>query len=300
MSEFKVKDTNELYGGELLKLQHESKITKTPMDVNIFLPSIYKTCKDKLPVIMFLSGLTCTPQNPSEKSFIQYFAEIYGIAIIFPDTSPRGAGIEGEDKDWDFGLSAGFYVDSIKEPWNKNYLMYSYILNELLPLINKEFPKIDSINNISITGHSMGGYGSLMFYLRNPNRFKSCSAFAPICNPSIVPWGEKCFGNYLGNENKNEWLNYDPCNLIKNYPGNGKIKINEKILIHVGDKDVFEVRDHQLKYNNLIEASKGTKLDGKIDLQIVKNYDHSYYFVSSFIKQHVEFHLQYLKDSETK
>lgn len=292
MSKFTIKDTIEVYGGKLLKLNHESNITNTPMDVNIYLPPKYEEKEvDKLPVLLYLSGLTCSPQNVSEKSFLTYFASKYGFGLVFPDTSPRGANIEGEDENWDFGTGAGFYVDSLVEPWKKNYNMYSYILVELLPLVNEEFKGLNILNNCSITGHSMGGYGAIMMYLRNPEKFKSCSAFAPICNPSIVPWGEKCFGNYLGDDLK-EWEKYDPCCLIKDYKSNKGD--DEKILIHVGTKDVFDYRDNQLRCKNLVEASKGTKLEGKIDLNIVDGYDHSYYFISSFVPEHVEFHLKYL------
>ncbi|KAG0679149.1 hypothetical protein C6P40_003132 [Pichia californica] len=294
MSKFTIKETISLFDGKLLKLSHESTSTKTSMDVNIYLPPQYEESNNKeIPVILYLAGLTCSPQNGAEKSFLPYFASKKGFGVIFPDTSPRGAGIKGEDENWDFGTGAGFYVDSLVEPWKENYNMYSYILKELLPLIKIEFKNLDSINNISITGHSMGGYGAIMMYLRNPGKFKSCSAFAPICNPSIVPWGEKCFGNYLGND-KSEWYKYDPCYLIKEYLGNPLIKNDEKILIHVGSKDPFDFRDNQLRCKNLVESAKNTKLDGKIDLKIVEGYDHSYYFISTFVPEHVEFHLKYL------
>lgn len=293
MGRFETKDTVAVCGGKLLKLSHASEYTKTSMDVNVYLPPQYEASgAKKLPVLLYLSGLTCTPQNVSEKSFLPYFASKHGFALVFPDTSPRGAGINGEDESWDFGTGAGFYVDSIKEPWKKNYNMYSYVLKELLPLVSEEFGQLDVLENCSITGHSMGGYGALMMYMRNPGRFKSCSAFAPIANPSVVPWGEKCFGNYLG-EDKTEWYKYDPCHLVKAYAGNPQVA-DEKILIHVGTKDVFNYRDHQLRCENLVEAAKGTKLAGSIDLNVVDGYDHSYYFISSFVPEHVEFHLKYL------
>ncbi|TID30286.1 hypothetical protein CANINC_001166 [Pichia inconspicua] len=276
------------YGGQLLKLKHDSIQTKTPMDLNIFLPP---NMTEKTPVIIYLAGLTCTPQTGAEKSTITYHAAKHGFAVIFPDTSPRGANIKGEDDSWDLGTGAGFYVDAITDDWKENYKMYSYIIDELLPLISKEFPKIDIINNCSLTGHSMGGYGALMFYLRNPGKFKSVSAFAPIVNPSIVPWGEKCFGTYLGND-KSNWFEYDPCHLIKSYDG----PIND-ILIHVGDADLFDVRDGQLRCSNLVDAAKGTKLDGKIILNVQHNYDHSYYFVSSFMESVVEFHAKAAKEA---
>jgi S-formylglutathione hydrolase len=296
MSNFTTEATIKTFGGQLLKLKHDSTYTKTPMDVNVYLPPQYESTTKKLPVLLYLAGLTCSPANGSEKSFFTAYAAKHGFAIIFPDTSPRGAKIEGEDDNWDFGTGAGFYVDALIEPWKENYNMYSYILKELLPLINEEFNKLDVLGNISITGHSMGGYGAIMFYLRNPGFFKSCSAFAPISNPSIVPWGEKCFSNYLGS-NKEEWYKYDPCHLIKNYKGNLNNNNNndEKILIHVGTKDVFNYRDHQLRCENLVEAAKGTILEDKIDLNVVEDYDHSYFFISSFAGEHADFHAKYFE-----
>lgn len=262
------------------------------MDVNVYLPPQYDSSKsDKLPVLLYLAGLTCSPANGSEKSFFTAYAAKYGFAVIFPDTSPRGANIAGEADNWDFGVGAGFYVDSLAEPWKENYNMYSYIMKELLPLVNEEFEGLDVLGNISITGHSMGGYGAIMFYLRNPGFFKSCSAFAPISNPSVVPWGIKCFGNYLGDD-KEEWYKYDPCHLIKTFP---KQENNANILIHVGTKDVFNYRDNQLRCENLVEAAKGTVLEGKIDLNVVDNYDHSYFFISSFAGEHSDFHVKYFK-----
>lgn len=281
-----------VHGGQLLQLKHDSTFTKTPMDVNVYLPPQYKDSgSNKIPVLLYLSGLTCTPANASEKSFFTYFASKYGFALILPDTSPRGAGVQGEDDSWDFGTGAGFYVDATTTPWKDNYNMYSYILKELLPNVGEEFQGIDVVNQCAITGHSMGGYGALMFYLRNPGRFTSVSAFAPIANPSVVPWGEKAFKNYLG-EDLTAWYEYDPCHLIKEYKS---VNTDEKIVIHVGTKDVFYYRDHQLRCENLVEASKGTSMEGKVDLKVVEGYDHSYYFISTFAEEHSKHHLKYFK-----
>lgn len=279
------------YGGQLLKLKHDSTSTKTSMDVNLYLPP---ASTNNIPVIVYLAGLTCTPQTGAEKSTITYHAAKHGFAVIFPDTSPRGANIKGEEDSWDLGTGAGFYVDAITDDWKENYQMYTYILDELLPLVETEYPNLDIKNNCSLTGHSMGGYGALMFYLRNPGRFVSVSAFAPIVNPSIVPWGEKCFGTYLGND-KSKWEEYDPCHLIKKY--NGPVK---DILIHVGDADLFDVRDGQLRCPNLVKAAEGSSLEGKINLNIEKGYDHSYYFVSSFMENVVNFHAKAAKEVASK
>lgn len=290
MSKFTTKDSIPLYDGKLLKLQHQSEVTKTPMDVNIYLPPQYEN-EDKLPVIMFLAGLSCSPQNPSEKANVQYYAAKNGFAVIYPDTSPRGAGIEGEDNDWEFGTAAGMYVDATQEPWSKNYNMYSYIMKELLPLVDTEFTKLQAIDNISITGHSMGGYGALLFYLRNPGFFKSCSAFAPICKSSVVPWGLRCYGHYLGPD-KSTWLQYDPAYLVKDYPLQSE---NEQILISMGTNDWYDLEQNQLRPYEFIDATKGAPLEGHIDLHLPKDYDHSYYFVATFMEKHVDFHLKYLK-----
>lgn len=288
---FDTLDTIAVHGGTLHKLSHESTATKTPMAVNVYVPpaATKSTISSQYPVLLYLSGLTCTPQNASEKSFLTYFAAKYHFAIVFPDTSPRGANIAGEEESWDFGTGAGFYVDATEKPWSENYQMYTYVMDELLPLIQTEFSSLD-MANCAITGHSMGGYGALMMYMKNPGRFTSVSAFAPIVNPSIVPWGEKCFGNYLGTDDKTKWEQYDPCHLIKDYNGDTK-----EILIHVGDKDPFYYRDHQLRCENLVDAAKGTPMEGKVHLKVVPGYDHSYYFISSFAEAHVEHHLKYWK-----
>ncbi|KAG7698288.1 hypothetical protein KL930_001949 [Ogataea haglerorum] len=276
------------FGGKLVKLQHDSKETQTKMDVNLYLPEQYYEQSDsKLPVLVYLSGLTCTPNNCSEKGFWQPYANKYGFAVVYPDTSPRGASIEGEDESYDFGSGAGFYVDATEEKWSKNYRMYSYILKELLPNLASSYSRLD-FDNMSITGHSMGGYGALMFYFRNPGKFKSVSAFAPISNPSNCAWGHKCFGGYLGAD-KSKWAEYDPSELIKKYDGP-----DTPILIHTGTADPFYFRDHQLLPENLVKASEDSKLKGKIDLHLEEGYDHSYYFISSFTKDHAAHHAKYL------
>ncbi|KAI3406909.2 hypothetical protein KGF56_000201 [Candida oxycetoniae] len=280
---FKTNATIAQFGGQLLKLTHDSKVTKTPMNVNVFIPSVKKA--SKLPVLVYLSGLTCTPDNASEKSFFQYFASKFGFAIVFPDTSPRGADIAGENDSWDFGTGAGFYVDAIQEPWSKNYNMFSYVHKELPEELAKAYPQLD-FDNVSITGHSMGGMGALVGFLRQPRPYKAVSAFAPIGNPSVVQWGEKNFGNYLGEENKSKWAEYDPTELIKKYKGDD----STPILIHQGLGDNFY--EAQLKPQNFVDAGKHYK--GGIDLRLVDGYDHSYFFISSFVEEHAKHHARYL------
>ncbi|CDK30058.1 unnamed protein product [Kuraishia capsulata CBS 1993] len=292
---FKTEAEITTFGGKLLKLSHASKETKTNMDVNVYLPAqFFQSQAKKLPVLLYLSGLTCTPNNASEKAFWQPYSNEYGFAVVFPDTSPRGAGIEGEDDSWDFGTGAGFYVDAETEKWKENYRMYSYVLKELLPSLASDFEGLD-FGNISITGHSMGGYGALSMFLQNPGKFKSVSAFSPISNPSNCPWGEKNFGNYLGPD-KAKWAKYDPSELISKY--NGPVP-KEGILIHTGLADNF-YKAKQLLPENLVAASKGTKFDGLVKLNLVEGYDHSYYFISSFTKDHAAHHAKALGLSGSK
>lgn len=288
---FKIEAEIAQFGGKLLKLSHQSSITNTKMDVNVFIPG--SSPKKSIPVLMYLSGLTCTPNNATEKSFLQYFAGKYGFATVFPDTSPRGANIEGEADSWDFGTGAGFYVDALQEPWLKNYNMYSYVHKELLTELATEFPNLDFKENISITGHSMGGMGALTGFLKNPGKYKSVSAFAPISNPTTCAWGEKNFGNYLGSD-KSKWEEYDPTCLIKKYSGENQ----PDILIHQGAGDGFYAKDKQLQPENLVAAAKESSYKGKIDLNVVDGYDHSYFFIASFVEDHAKHHAKYLGLSE--
>lgn len=276
------------FQGKLLKLSHESAVTKTKMEVNVFLPpSALEKSSSKIPVLLYLSGLTCTPNNASEKSFIQYFAGKYGLAVVFPDTSPRGASIAGEDDSWDFGTGAGFYVDATQEPWSTNYNMYTYVHEELQAGLAGEFPQLDFLN-ISITGHSMGGFGALSGFFRNPGKYKSVSAFSPISNPSTCQWGKKNFGNYLGS-NKEDWYAYDPSHLVGKYTHSNQ----PPILIHQGSQDGFYFKDHQLQPEIFVKAAQDAGYQGGVDLRIVDG-DHSYFFISSFVEDHVKHHGKYL------
>ncbi|SCV05177.1 LANO_0H01750g1_1 [Lachancea nothofagi CBS 11611] len=284
-------------GGRLLKLNHESKETKTQMSVNIYLPQQYYTKQtSKIPVIYYLSGLTCSPQNASEKAFWQPQADKYGFAVVFPDTSPRGDEVPDDPENgWDFGLSAGFYVDATQDPYKKNYRMFSYVHDELPRALHQHFQKqgsssqLDFLDNIAITGHSMGGFGAISAFLqlRSANKYKSCSAFAPMVSPSGVQWGEKAFGGYLGND-ITTWKKYDPAALIQTVKNTN----NDYILIHQGTSDPFYKK--QLKPELLQQAAKGTTWEGKIDVQLVDGFDHSYYFISTFVPKHAEFHAKNL------
>lgn len=230
-----IKATIASFGGQLLKVSHNAKLTACEMNFNLFLPpQALINPTHKVPLLIYLSGLTCTPDNATEKGFFQHKASEKGIALLFPDTSPRGLGIPGEDDSYDFGSAAGFYVDAMKEPWSKGYKMYSYVTEELPKTVFEAFNQIDS-EKVSITGHSMGGHGALTLvsqdlhldigllimykFLKNPGKYKSVSAFAPIANPSKCPWGDKAFKGYFGEDNKVKWPEHDATELVSIWKG---------------------------------------------------------------------------------
>lgn len=271
---------NKIFGGQQLQYQHRSDALNCEMQFSVYLPP--QAEQKKVPVLYWLSGLTCTDQNFVTKAGAQKYAAEHGIAIVCPDTSPRGEGVPDDpDGSWDFGLGAGFYVNATQEPWARNYQMYDYVLNELPEIVNANFP-IDS-ERVSISGHSMGGHGSLTIALKNPKRFKSASAFSPIVSPMNCAWGKKALGNFLGN-NRVDWEPYDSCELVL------KADVHLPVLVDQGGADDF--LDEQLKTELLIEASKQASYPMSIRYQ--EGYDHSYYFVASFIEEHLAFHARYL------
>lgn len=284
---FKLNSTITTFGGHLLKLSHTSKVLDASIDVNVFLPP-QALAKSKVPVLFYLSGLTCTPNNASEKGFLTAWAAHYGLALVFPDTSPRGLDLPGEHDSYDFGSAAGFYINATTEGYKDHYKMYDYVTEELPSLLFKEYPALDG-ENVSITGHSMGGHGALTLFLSNPGKYKSVSAFAPISNPINAPWGVKAFTGYFGEAEKdNLWKKHDATELVKSYTGP-----TPEILIDVGTGDNFYV-DKQLLPENFVEATKGAAYDGKVKLRLQDGYDHSYFFISSFAKDHVEHAAKYL------
>lgn len=217
---FEIKATIATFGGKLLKLSHESTSTKTPMSVYVYLPPAAVAApsspqKQKVPVLTYLSGLTCTPDNCAEKGFFHAAASQQNIAVVYPDTSPRGAGIAGEADGWDFGTGAGFYVDATADPWAANYRMETYVASELPQALEGQFGDVLDFGRAGITGHSMGGHGALTLFLKYPGKYRSVSAVAPICNPTRCPWGVKAFGGYLGAEDKEVWKKHDATELIK-------------------------------------------------------------------------------------
>jgi len=272
------------FGGVVRKFAHQSRSTNTEMKFSVYLPP-HVLRGQPVPVLYFLSGLTCTEDNFFHKAGALRPAAKHGVMLVAPDTSPRGVGIEGDHAHWDFGEGAGFYVDATEEKWSRNYRMYSYITTELPQLIDQYLPT----NNLrSIMGHSMGGHGALVAFLRNPGVFTSVSAFAPITNPMRVPWGIKAFTGFLG-ANADTWKNYDATELIKQY----ERKSPTPILIDQGTEDQF-LREGQLTPDSFVAACKAKEYP--LTMRLQDGYDHSYYFISSFIDDHIEHHAKALTD----
>ncbi|EAQ88996.1 hypothetical protein CHGG_05615 [Chaetomium globosum CBS 148.51] len=279
---FETKATIASFGGKLHKLTHQSTETTTPMAVNLYLPPQALTPNPtKVPLLIYLSGLTCTPENCSEKGFFQHRASQLGLAILYPDTSPRGLNYPDETTSWDFGAGAGFYIDATQPPWNAGYRMESYITRELPQALFSDptyGPLLDGAR-VSITGHSMGGHGALTLYLKNPGMYQSVSAFAPIANPSRCPWGEKAFSGYLGAEREG-WKKHDATELVRGWKGG-----DLKALVDVGTGDNF-YKQGQLLPENLEAAAREAGVEG-LTVRYQEGYDHSYYFMASFSDDHV-------------
>jgi S-formylglutathione hydrolase len=272
---------NKIFGGKQLKFSHQSNVLSCEMTFSVYLPP---QADDKpVPLIYWLSGLTCTDDNFVQKAGAQRYAAEAGVAIVCPDTSPRGEGVsEDPEGAYDFGLGAGFYVDATEQPWAKHYQMYSYITEELpAVLAASKLPLLPT--RASIMGHSMGGHGALTIALKNPGKYRSVSAFSPICSPLNCPWGEKALSNYLGT-NKKDWGDYDSCALI------AKAKEKLPLLIDQGDADDFLLE--QLK-PELLEAAC-YKAGHPLTLRMQPGYDHSYFFIASFIGDHIKYHADLL------
>ncbi|OJF69314.1 S-formylglutathione hydrolase [Alteromonas sp. V450] len=267
---------NKAFGGKHLRYTHKAKTTQCDMTFAIFLPP-FASADKPVPVLYWLSGLTCTDQNFMQKAGAMKLAAELGMAIVAPDTSPRGEGVpDDENNAYDFGLGAGFYVDATQPPWDKNYQMYSYITEELPSLIEEAFPVT---KEKAISGHSMGGHGALVIGMSNQNKYVSVSAFSPISNPSNCPWGQKAFSQYLGND-KSSWEKYDASTLLANETH------YIPMLVEQGTKDEF-LHEH-LMPQTLVHAAQQS--DTQLTLNMHEGYDHSYYFIASFIEEHLEFH----------
>jgi S-formylglutathione hydrolase len=282
----KTHKTHAVHGGTLRYLTHDSATTGTPMTLSVFVPG----GEGPFPVLIWLSGLTCTEDNFTTKAGAYAAAAAHGVIIVAPDTSPRGPDLKGggvaDDPAYDLGQGAGFYVDATEAPWAPHFRMETYVVEELVGLIDAEFP---TTKTRSISGHSMGGHGALTLALRHPHLFRSVSAFAPISSPTRCPWGEKAFTAYLGDD-RTVWEAHDAARLIEGGVGEGCF---DDILIDQGDADPFLVE--QLKPELLVAA--GAAAGQKVTLRMQPGYDHSYFFMASFIADHVAFHARRLKGS---
>lgn len=271
------------FGGRQLRFGHHSDVLGCAMKFSVFLPpdDSIRTADGKAPVLYWLSGLTCTDENFVHKAGAQRIAAILGIAIVCPDTSPRGADVaEAPDGAWDLGLGAGFYVNATQAPWSNHYRMYDYVLNELPALVEATQPVSDELRAIS--GHSMGGHGALVMALRNPGRYRSVSAFAPIVAPSRCPWGRKAFSAYLGAD-EDTWLRYDASALVAD-------ALHLPTLIDQGDADSF--LQEQLQPQLLLASAESAGYP--LEYRLRAGYDHSYYYISTFVEEHLRFHAAHL------
>ena len=257
---------------------HDSVAASCKMTFSIYLPDNPEGQKQK--TLIWLSGLTCTEENFRVKSGVQRFASEHNMIIVSPDTSPRGDDVP-DDPNYDFAQGAGFYLDATEEPWSTNYNMYSYVVDELVEIIKDHFP-VDA-NRLGISGHSMGGHGALTIAIKNPDIFKSVSAFSPICNPTKIPWGEKAFTKYLGKD-ENIWNDYDACSLIKSRG------FQSDILIDQGEEDEFLA--DQLKPESFVQACEEKNVE--VSLRMQPGFDHSYFFIATFIQDHIDWHSQRL------
>ena len=278
--------SNLSFGGQQLRYRHHSNILNCDMTFSIYLPPQAKQAP--VPVLYWLSGLTCSDENFVTKAGAQQHAAEYGVAIVCPDTSPRGEGVpDDEEGSYDFGLGAGFYVNATEEPWATHYQMYDYVVEELPALINAEFP-VDG-SKVAISGHSMGGHGALTVALKNPERYCSVSAFSPICSPINCPWGQKALSNYIGDESQGHWNNQDTVELVKT--ADDQLKQSMPVLVDQGDADNFLAE--QLNTQLLIDTAEQVGFPMQIRFQ--SGYDHSYFFIASLIGEHIRFHSNYLR-----
>ena len=270
------------FGGESSVLRHDSEVCATPMQFAVFQPPA-ALAGEPCPVLLYLSGLTCSEQNALTKAGAQRLAAELSLIVVFPDTSPRETALPGEEDAWDFGRGAGFYVDATEPPWADHYRMFSYVNQELPALVDQHFPTRGA-DRWAITGHSMGGHGALVSALREPGRYRSASAFAPICAPTRCPWGEKAFSGYLGAD-RERWRSYDACELLA-----GGARLEAPILVDQGQADGFLAE--QLKPEALEAACE--EAGQALTLRRHEGYDHSYYFIATFMEDHLRHHARYL------
>jgi S-formylglutathione hydrolase len=271
---------NKCFGGMQGTYTHDSAETQCAMRFGVFLPP--QTSTRRVPLLYWLSGLTCTEENFIVKAGAQHVAAELGLAIVVPDTSPRGLNIPGDAENYDFGVGAGFYVDATEAPWSRGYRMYSYVVAELPQVIAATFP-IDT-SRAGIFGHSMGGHGALTIALKNQESYRSVSAFSPICSPMRCPWGEKALAGYLG-QDRTRWREYDTTALLEERGWKGPA-----LLVDQGTKDPFLAA--QLNPELLREAC--IRHGVPLELRMQDGYDHSYFFIATFIEDHLRFHARHL------
>ncbi|MBN3725291.1 S-formylglutathione hydrolase [Burkholderia sp. Ac-20379] len=281
---FELVSSHAAFGGEQRFYRHDSSTIGLPMKFSVYLPPAAVHDEARVPALFFLAGLTCTEETFMIKAGAQRFAAEHGIALITPDTSPRGAGVPGEADAWDFGVGAGFYLDATAEPWAKHYKMESYIVEELRALVLGALP-IDG-TRLGIFGHSMGGHGALTLALRHPGVWRSVSAFAPIAAPTRCPWGEKAFAGYLGDD-REAWKEHDATELVAR---SDAPRYADGILIDQGLADQFLA--NQLN-PDLFEAAC-REAEQPVTLRSHEGYDHGYYFISTFIADHIAHHAKTL------
>jgi len=271
------------FGGRIGFYRHASSSNDCDMQFSVFVPP--QAAEGRVPVLTFLSGLTCTEENFMVKSGAQRVAAKLGLLLVSPDTSPRGEGVPDDpDDDYDFGLGAGFYVNATEAPWSRHYHMYDYITRELPEIVFANFP--GDADRHGLTGHSMGGHGALTIGLRNPGMYRSLSAFAPICTTLHSPWGQKALGYYLGNDTST-WHEHDAAEVARNV---SDPSVFDKILVDQGADDPF--LDEQLKPELLEAACAESGI--ALELRIHDGYDHGYYFISTFIEDHLKHHAERL------
>jgi S-formylglutathione hydrolase len=270
------------FGGVVGFHRHDAAETSSPMRFAVYLPP--QAARRKVPALWYLAGLTCTEETFMIKAGAQRIASELGLALIAPDTSPRGVPLPGDNESWDFGVGAGFYVDATQSPWSQHYRMYSWITRELPVLVERDFP-VDAQRQ-GIFGHSMGGHGALTIGLRNPERYRSISAFAPIAAPMNCPWGQKAFTGYLGSDREN-WRAYDTCELLRALPA---VTGRPPLLVDQGMADAF--LEQQLMPDRLEQACKDSGYP--LTLRRHAGYDHGYYFISTFVEDHLRHHARAL------
>ncbi len=276
MKSMKIIAESRLFEGRQLTVEHSSSACNCPMRFAIFLPPGLEG-GGKAPALYFLSGLTCTEENFTVKAGAQRFAAECGLALVVPDTSPRNVGIPGEDEQDFIGSGAGFYINATRAPWSAHYRMFDYVSHELPELVEASFP-VDTARR-GISGHSMGGHGALVVALRNPGRYESVSAFAPISNPSASPWGRAALAAYLGDEGP-DWLRYDASRLVLEQ------QLDLEIVIDLGSADPF--REEELKVEQFVAACRAS--GQQVSFRLRGGYDHGYFFASTFIEAHIRHH----------